>query len=95
MKDANIKYMSVPAPIVEGGVAKQSAYLNGNAIPLSSKHPEAAWELLRFMMSKEGQMSFGKFSDLPSNTEAMKKRNASQLVRCGSGCIYGIRSSQR
>ncbi|MCD9020304.1 ABC transporter substrate-binding protein [Cohnella silvisoli] len=71
MKEANINYMSIPAPIVEGGKVTQVGYLNSHVIPVASKNKEAAWELVKWMSSKEGQLSFGKFSDLPVNKEAL------------------------
>jgi multiple sugar transport system substrate-binding protein len=71
LKEANINYMSIPAPIVEGGKVTQVGYLNSHAIPSASKNQEAAWELVKWMISKEGQLSFGKFSDLPVHKEAL------------------------
>lgn len=73
MKEAGVSYMSIPAPIVEGGATAQIGYLNLHAIPASSKHKEAAWELMKWMVSKEGQMSFGTFGDLPVHLEALKE----------------------
>lgn len=71
MKEANLEYMSIPAPIVEGGKVTQVGYLNSHVIPVASKNQEAAWELVKWMISKEGQLSFGKFSDLPVHKEAL------------------------
>ncbi len=71
MKEANIDYMSIPVPIIEGGKTTQVGYLNSHAIPTSSSNREAAWELVKWMISKEGQLSFGKFSDLPVHKEAL------------------------
>ncbi|MCQ6559242.1 ABC transporter substrate-binding protein [Paenibacillus mendelii] len=71
MKEGSINYMSIPAPIVEGGKVTQVGYLNSHVIPAASKNKEAAWELVQWMVSKEGQLSFGKFSDLPVHKEAL------------------------
>jgi len=73
MKEANVPYMSIPAPIMEGGKVTQVGNLNSHVIPTASKHKEAAWELVKWMVSKEGQLSFGKFSDLPVHIEALNE----------------------
>jgi len=70
MKDANINYISIPAPIVDGGQPMQEGYINGLAISASSKNQAAAWDFVQWMLSEEQQVAFAQFSDAPANTAA-------------------------
>lgn len=58
-------------PVAEAG---QTSLLysgaNGFAISNTSQHVPEAWEFLEWMTTKEAQLAYAKWSDIPANTEA-------------------------
>lgn len=77
-KEAGIAFYSVPNPIVAGGSMAGPGFFNGFSIPKSSANQAAAWELIQWMVSKEGNLAFGQFSDMPVNREALEELQAMQ-----------------
>lgn len=78
IKSANVDYGTCPLPVV-AGLEKFRAtrgYINGLAIFRGSKVQPAAWEFVKWLISKEGQLSFTKTGDLPANVKALAEAQA-------------------
>lgn len=68
----NLPVANTVYPVAEAG---QTSLLysgaNGFAIPNTSAHVVEAWEFLKWMTTKEAQLAYAKWSDIPANTEAL------------------------
>ncbi|MCC6613144.1 MAG: sugar ABC transporter substrate-binding protein [Anaerolineae bacterium] len=70
----NLPVANTVYPVAEAG---QTSLLysgaNGFAIPNTSAHVAEAWEFLKWMTTKEAQLAYAKWSDIPANTEAFSE----------------------
>ena len=53
IEKAGVDYVKVPLP--KGKKQASTAFVNTWAIPKGAKHPDAAWKVIKFLSSKEGQ----------------------------------------
>lgn len=62
-----------PFPVFKGkeNLRATRGYINGLAIYRKSKVSAAAWEFVKWMVGKEGQLEFTKTGDLPANISAL------------------------
>lgn len=79
--DAKFKkedFGTAPLPVFAGKEKFRASrgYINGLAIFRASKVQPAAWEFVKWMVSKEGQLEFTKTGDLPANTKALAEAQA-------------------
>jgi multiple sugar transport system substrate-binding protein len=78
IKTAGIDFGTCPTPIFAGKEQLRASrgYINGLAIFRSTKVRAEAWEFVKWLISKEGQLSFTKTGDLPANTKALADAQA-------------------
>lgn len=71
-------YGTAPLPVFAGKDKFRATrgYINGLAIFRGSKAQAGAWEFVKWMVSKEGQLEFTKTGDLPANTKALAQAQA-------------------
>ncbi len=91
--DAKVKVGDVgtcPFPVFKGKEKLRATrgYINGLAIYRKSKVAKEAWEFVKWMVSKEGQLEFTKTGDLPANTAALAEAQAN------AGKIYTSTSAE-
>lgn len=58
---------------LEGQTSLLYSGANGHGINAASTHSAEAWDFLQWMTSKEAQLSYAQWSDIPANTEAINE----------------------
>jgi multiple sugar transport system substrate-binding protein len=91
--DAKVKVNEVgtcPVPVFKGKEKLRATrgYINGLAIYRNSKVSSAAWEFVKWLVGKEGQLEFTKTGDLPANAAALAEAQAN------AGKIYTSTSAE-
>lgn len=88
IKDANVDFGTCPTPVFKGMEKYRATrgYINGLAIFRGSKVKTEAWEFVKWLVSKEGQLSFTKTGDLPANVKALAEAEAKagELYKSGT-----------
>ncbi len=68
--DSGYSVSSIPCLKADGGTDTVLADYNSLVVPKFSKSKKAAYRVIEWMLSKEAQLAYAKFADLPTNAEA-------------------------